>query len=30
MEALTINTNSIVMNAVKFIKNNIDTPTSLG
>ena len=29
MEALTINTNNIVMNAVKFIKNNIDTPASI-
>jgi hypothetical protein len=30
MEALTINTNNVVINAVKFIKNNIDTPTSIG
>ena len=29
MEALAINTNNIVANAVKFIKHNIDTPTSI-
>ena len=29
MEALSINTNNVVMNAVQFITNNIDTPTSI-
>ena len=29
MEALSINPNNVVMNAVKFITNNIDTPTSI-
>lgn len=29
MEALTISTNNVVMNAVKFMTYNIDTPTSI-
>jgi hypothetical protein len=29
MEALTISTNNVVANAVKFMANNIDTPTSI-
>ena len=30
MEALTISSSSIAMNAVKFMAKNIDTPTSIG
>ena len=30
MEALTISSSNIAMNAVKFLAKNIDTPTSIG
>ena len=30
MEALTISSSNIAMNAVKFMAKNIDTPTSIG
>lgn len=30
METLTISTNNVVANAVKFMNNNIDTSTSIG